>query len=160
MTQKLEITYKIANSKKEFDDGKKLFKQYAVSLNLDLSFQDFTNELKIIDIQYNKPKGALLLAYKEKIAVGCLGIREFNIETAELKRMYVQTEYRGHQIGRKLLEISLEIAEKLKYNKIRLDTLPSMIQAQNLYRLFGFYEIPSYRFNPINGTVYMEKNLT
>lgn len=72
MTQKLEITYKIANSKKEFDDGKKLFKQYAISLNLDLSFQDFTNELKIIDIQYNKPKGALLLAYKEKIAVGCV----------------------------------------------------------------------------------------
>jgi putative acetyltransferase len=106
----------------------------------------------MIDIQYNKPKGALLLAYKEKIAVGCLGIREFNIETAELKRMYVQTEYRGHQIGRKLLE--------LKYNKIRLDTLPSMTQAQNLYRIFGFYEIPSYRFNPINGTVYMEKNLT
>lgn len=102
----------------------------------------------------------MLLAYKEKIAVGCVGIREFDIETAELKRMYVQTEYRGHQIGQKLLEISLEIAEKLKYNKIRLDTLPSMTQAQNLYRIFGFYEIPSYRFNPINGTVYMEKNLT
>ena len=33
------------------------------------------------------------------------------------------------------------------------------IQAQNLYRSFGFYEIPSYRFNPIKGTVYMEKNL-
>jgi len=153
MTQKLEITYKIANSKKEFDDGKKLFKQYAVSLNLDLSFQDFTNELKIIDIQYNKPKGALLLAYKEKIAVGCVGIREFDIETAELKRMYVQTEYIGHQISRTLLAIFLEIAQKLKSNKISLDTLPSKTQAQKLYRIFGFYKLPSYRFIPSNGTV-------
>lgn len=159
MIQKLEIIYKIANSKKEFDDGKKLFEQYAISLNIDLSFQDFNNELTIIDKQYNKPKGALLLAYMGKIPVGCAGIREFDIETAELKRMFVQTEYRGHQIGRKLLEISLDIAEKLEYNKIRLDTLPSMTQAQNLYRIFGFYEIPSYRFNPIEGTVFMEKNL-
>jgi putative acetyltransferase len=73
--------------------------------------------------------------------------------------MYVQTKYRGHQIGRKFLELSIDIAKELNYSKIRLDTLPGMTQAQNLYRTFGFYEIPAYRFNPITGTVYMEKTL-
>jgi len=155
----MDISYKVASTSLEFEDGKNLFQQYANSLSIDLSFQDFTKELKTIDIQYNKPKGALLLAYKENITVGCAGIRELDIDTAELKRMFVRTEYRRYKIGQKLLELSLDIAKVLNYSKIRLDTLPDMASAQNLYRAFGFYEIPSYRFNPIKGTVYMEKNL-
>ena len=138
---------------------KNLFQQYADSLSIDLSFQDFTKELKTIDIQYNKPGGSLLLAYNEHIAVGCAGIRELDTDTAELKRMFVRTEYRRYKIGQKLLELSLDIAKVLNYSKIRLDTLPGMTQAQHLYRTSGFYEIPSYRFNPIKGTVYMEKIL-
>ena len=155
----MDISYKVASTSPEFEDGKNLFQQYANSLSIDLSFQDFTKELKTIDIQYNKPKGVLLLAYKENITVGCAGIRELDIDTAELKRMFVRTEYRRYKIGQKLLELSLDIAKVLNYSKIRLDTLPDMASAQNLYRAFGFYEIPSYRFNPIKGTVYMEKNL-
>jgi ribosomal protein S18 acetylase RimI-like enzyme len=155
----MNISYKIATTSLEFEYGKELFQQYANSLKLDLSFQDFTKELETIDIQYNKPKGALLLVYKDKTVIGCAGIREFDIETAELKRMYIQAEYRGCQIGRKLLEQSINIAKELNYKRIRLDTLPDMKLAQKLYRAFGFYEIPSYRFNPIEGTVYMEKNL-
>jgi ribosomal protein S18 acetylase RimI-like enzyme len=155
----MHISYKIANTIREFENGKKLFQQYANSLNLDLSFQDFKNELKTIDKQYNKPRGALILAYSGKIAVGCAGIRELDKQTAELKRMYVSTEYRGCRIGLKLLEQCINIAKKLNYSKIRLDTLPNMTQAQNLYYASGFYEIPSYRFNPIKGTVYMEKKL-
>jgi GNAT superfamily N-acetyltransferase len=155
----MDISYKVASRSPEFEDGKNLFQEYANSLSIDLSFQDFTKELKTIDIQYNKPGGALLLAYKENIAAGCAGIRELDIDTAELKRMFVRTEYRRYKIGQKLLELSLDIAKVLNYSKIRLDTLPGMTQAQNLYRAFGFYEISSYRFNPIKGTVYMEKIL-
>lgn len=155
----MSVSYKIANTITEFEDGKNLFQHYANSLNIDLSFQDFTTELQTINKQYNKPKGALLLAYNKDIAVGCAGIRELDIDTAELKRMFILTEYRGKEIGKKLLGLSIEIAKELNYNKIRLDTLPSMVHAQHLYRAFGFYEIPSYRFNPVNGTVYMEKKL-
>lgn len=153
------ITYKISTTTQDFEAGKKLFELYANSLPIDLSFQDFEEELKSIDKQYNKPKGALLLAYKGEIAIACAGIRELDSETAELKRMYVQPEFRGYHIGQKLLELSVEIAKELNYIKIRLDTLPSMTQAQKLYRAFGFFEIPSYRFNPVEGTVYMEKKL-
>jgi len=156
----MKISLKIAHSGKEFEDGKDLFQQYAYSLNIDLSFQDFIDELKTIDKQYNIPRGALILAYHEKIAIGCAGIREIDNETAELKRMFVRTEYRKFKIGKKLLELSIDKAKKLNYKKIRLDTLPNMIQAQNLYRSFGFYEIPSYRFNPVAGTIYMEKIIT
>lgn len=155
-----DILFKTAKTDKEYNDGRGLFQQYARSLELNLSFQDFNQELKTINKQYNKPKGALLLAYKNNIAVGCTGIREFDKETAELKRMFVQAECRGYKIGLKLMELAISIAKELEYKKIRLDSLPSMAQAQNLYRFFGFYEIPPYRFNPIEGTVFMEKKLT
>ncbi len=154
------ILFKIATTNQEFEDGRNLFQQYAESLDLDLGFQDFPNELKTIDKQYSKPTGALLLAYKNSIPVGCVGIREFDKDAAELKRMYVKTEYRKYKIGMKLLELIVEIAKELNYKSIRLDTLPTMTNAQSLYRSFGFSEIPPYRFNPVNGTVFMEKKLT
>lgn len=153
------ISYEVADTDLEFEYGKDLIQQYAYSLNIDLAFQDFATEIETINKQYNKPRGALLLAYNNKIPVGCVAIRELDTKTAELKRMFVQPAYRKHKIGQKLLELIIHIAKEFNYNKIRLDTLPTMTQAQNIYRAFGFYEIPSYRFNPINGTVYMEKML-
>jgi len=155
-----DVLFKTATTNKEFEDGQHLFQQYANSLDLDLGFQDFSNEIKLINKQYNKPKGALLLVYKNNIAVGCAGIRELDKDTAELKRMYVQPAYRKYKIGARLLELAIEIARDLNYKSIRLDTLPTMTRAQDLYRSFGFYEIPSYRFNPVSGTVFMEKKLT
>ncbi|MDB4902626.1 MAG: family N-acetyltransferase [Mucilaginibacter sp.] len=153
------ITYRIASTFQEFESGKKLFEEYALSLNVDLSFQNFSKELETIQNQYGKSEGALLLACDGNVFVGCSGVRKLDRETAELKRMYVKNEYRGYHIGTSLLQRSIEFAKELGYKRIRLDTLQSMTKAQQLYRSFGFYEIPSYRFNPLPGTIYMEKQL-
>lgn len=155
----MKIDYVIASLNTEFEDGRKLFQHYANSLKVDLAFQDFTKELKMIDMQYNKPSGALLLAYHGANAIGCAAVRESDKDTAELKRMFVLPEYRKQHIGKTLLQMIVDHAKKLQYVKIRLDTLPDMHAAQELYKANGFYEIPSYRYNPIRGTVYMEKKL-
>lgn len=153
------IAYQIANKLQDFENGKKLFQEYVHTLNVDLSFQNFSKELETIHEQYHEPEGALLLARDGEEFVGCSGVRKLDQETAELKRMYVKNEYRGYYIGVNLLERSIELAKKLGYKKMRLDTLENMTKAQQLYRSFGFYEIPSYRFNPLPGTIYMEKEL-
>jgi ribosomal protein S18 acetylase RimI-like enzyme len=80
-------------------------------------------------------------------------------DIAELKRMFVEPGSRKFKIGKKLLELAINVARELDYTFIRLDTLPDMTKAQALYRSFGFYEIPSYRFNPVTGTVFMEMKL-
>jgi len=154
-----DITIKIATTTPDFDLGKTLFKEYAQSLGVDLSFQDFESELQTIAQQYNKPDGALLLIFKGQEAIGCAGIRKLENHTAELKRMYLQDAYRGQGIGLTLLTRSIETAKTLGYHTIRLDTLRNMTAAQQLYKSFGFYEIPAYRFNPLEGTIYMEKEL-
>jgi putative acetyltransferase len=153
------LIYRIASTPADFEAGKRLFREYVDSLGVDLSFQGFDQELEIIDQQYNQPVGALLLAFADNTAVGCVGIRQLDAATAELKRMYIQDAYRGHGIGVALLERSIQIARELGFEKIRLDTLQTMTKAQALYRSFGFYEIPAYRFNPLEGALYMEKGL-
>lgn len=159
MTNTTEISFKIATNNQHFTDAGQLFREYASSLEIDLSFQDFAKELTLIAVQYNKPAGALILAYSGTHAVGCAAVRKLDDETAELKRMYVQPQFRGLKIAQKLLQLSLDIAKDLHYKKIRLDTIPSMKPAQKLYLSNGFYEIEPYRFNPVEGTIYMEKKL-
>lgn len=154
-----DITCIIATTSADFELGKTLFKEYAQSLGVDLSFQDFENELQTIAQQYNRPDGALLLIFKGQEGIGCAGIRKLEGHTAELKRMYLQDAYRGQGIGLTLLKSSIETAKALGYHTIRLDTLHNMTRAQELYKSFGFHEIPAYRFNPLEGTIYMEKEL-
>ncbi len=153
------VNYFIARNEKDFETGRALFREYAQSLSVDLRFQNFSNELESIAEQYNLPSGGLYLAFFDGLPAGCAGVRKFDDETAELKRMFVKDEYRGHKIGVKLLQLAIGLAKQLGYSKLRLDTLEDMAKAQQLYRSFGFYEIPAYRFNPLSGTIYMEKEL-
>jgi putative acetyltransferase len=153
------VVYKTAQTDTEFEHAKGLFEEYAGSLHFDLSFQNFSNELNSIQSQYNKPEGGIILAYANQLPVGCAGVRKLEENIAELKRMYVNPAYRGYKIGLKLLELSLGLAKDLHYKKIRLDTVDTMQQAIKLYRSLGFYSIPAYRYNPMPGTIYMEKEL-
>lgn len=152
------ISFKTASSNTDFENAHSLFTQYADSLPFDLSFQNFDAELKTLAINYNKPQGALILGYFNEVPVGCVGIRKWDGEIAELKRLYVNPEYRGYGLGAKLLAYAIDHAMQLSYKKIRLDTLEIMDAAIKLYRSFGFYEIDAYRFNP-EPAVYMEKDL-
>jgi putative acetyltransferase len=151
------VEYHTAQQQADFDRAKNLFIEYSQSLGFDLSFQHFEKELSNIQIQYYKPEGALIIAQTDQQYVGCTGIRRLDAETAELKRMYVQPAYRGHQIGAELLRRAILAASHLQYKRIRLDTVETMKEAQQLYRSFGFYEIPPYRYNPVSGTLYLEK---
>ncbi len=148
-----------ATSEKEFEDGKILFQQYAQSLAFDLSFQQFDKELDTIATKYNAPEGALLLAYDADKPIACIAVRRLEVGVAELKRMFVDPAYRGHQLGQRLLAGALAEAKALHYLSIRLDTVPDMQSAIKLYQAFGFVEIEPYRYNPMPGAIYMEKIL-
>jgi putative acetyltransferase len=155
----LSTTYKLAESLQEFEHGKTLFLEYAQSLPIDLAFQNFSRELETVQIQYNKPDGALILVYVGEALGGCVGIRKLDHEVAELKRMYVRPSYRDHKLGKELLTRALVIARELGYRAIRLDTLASMTKAQKLYESFGFQTIAPYYINPFKDAIYMEKVL-
>lgn len=155
------VTFKKAISDQEFEIGKNLFRAYAKELGIDLAFQNFEDELQHIERQYGAPEGTLIIVYSDEgQAIGCFGIRKLDKEICELKRMYIHPEFRGQGIGNLLMEASIEAGSQLGYQKIRLDTLATMLPAIGLYKSYGFYAIEPYRYNPMEEAMYFERKLT
>ena len=148
-----------AQSAEDVAAARALFEEYAASLDVDLAFQGFDDELAALPAGYVPPTGALLLAHLDGASVGCAAVRALEGDACELKRLYVRPTARGHGLGRALTEAALDAARGLGYRRVRLDTLPTMTSAFALYQELGFREIEPYRFNPVPGTRYLERDL-
>ncbi len=141
---------------KDLNEVKKLFGDYASALGISLDFQDFDQELANLPGDYSPPDGSLLMANWEGEVVGCVALRKFANGICEMKRLYTKPQFRGLSIGRVLCEAIIVRARRIGYERMRLDTLPSMETARALYASLGFTEIEPYRYNPIEGARFME----
>lgn len=138
------------------EEIKQLFIEYSQSLGVNLDFQNFETELNTLPGKYIPPSGALILALVDGKAAGCVALRKMDDDICEMKRLYVRNDYRGLGIGNKLISMIIEEAGKLNYSYMRLDTLPTMKRAQELYKSYGFYDIEPYVYNPVTGTRFLE----
>jgi putative acetyltransferase len=121
-----------------------LIREYATWLNIDMSFQNFDEEMAQIDVAYSLPKGLLWALQDGDKLVGCVGFKRLDDTTAEVKRLYVQPAYRGQQWGYRLMEAVLGTTRQLGYQRLVLDTVPQTIDAQRMYVRMGFKPIPPY----------------
>ena len=133
-----------------------LIEEYQRSLGVDLEFQGFSHELAHLGEMYGPPDGALFLAVLAGVPIGCVGVRRFDARCCEMKRLYVRPQGRGHGVGRRLAERAMDAGRAAGYAAMRLDTLPTMGDAQALYERLGFRDVAAYRANPVAGTRFLE----
>ena len=143
----------------ELADVRALLRAYADSLPISLDFQHFEQELASLPGDYAPPRGALLVARTRGTAVGCVALRPLDDATCEMKRLFVSPAQRGTGLGRRLAGAIVARARELGYARMRLDTTPSMREAQALYEQLGFRDIPAYTVNPVAGTRFLELEL-
>lgn len=153
------IEIRTAQFPAHLDTVRAIFREYADSLNIDMGFQDFNQELAELPGKYAPPRGTVLLAWQDGEVIGCAAMRPIDQHIGEMKRLYVRPAGRRLALGKRLAVSIIDAAKEAGYRQMRLDTLPSMTAAQALYASLGFADIPAYVFNPIPGTRYLELDL-
>jgi carbonic anhydrase len=157
-----------AQSASQIAQARELMLEYAQSLGISLSFQNFEEEMATLPGAYALPEGCLLLARvnaevnneADGELAGCVALRKFEPGICEMKRLYIRPRFRGLGLGKKLALGIIAKARTLGYKRMRLDTIePLMKDAVGLYLRLGFHEIPAYRVNPMPQTRYMELDL-
>ncbi len=133
-------------------NGDAAFKQY-------LEIQNYNEELNHLDTKYGLPEGRLYLAYCDDKLAGCIGIKKIDEENCEMKRLYVRPGFRGKHVGSLLVQQIIDDAREIGYRHMLLDTLPFLQSAVQLYKKYGFYEIPCYNNSPMDSSIYMKLDL-
>jgi ribosomal protein S18 acetylase RimI-like enzyme len=124
-----------------------------IAINLD--FQNIEEELATLPGKYDP----IILARFDGELAGCVALRPLEPGVCEMKRMWVRPQFRGRGIARALAERIIDEARQRGFERMRLDTLPTMQSAIVLYESLGFVDIPPYRFNPVEGTRFLELTL-
>ncbi len=147
----------------EWDATRAIFREYALTLGVDLCFQNFEAEVDDLPGDYAEPRGALLLALVDGQVAGCCALRPLdNVDypnASEMKRLYVRQAFRSQGLGRQLAEAILDAARLAGYDCVLLDTLNDMEAARALYEDLGFEEIPPYYHSPIVGAHYLKVDI-
>ena len=86
----------------------------------------------------------VVLAYENEKPLGCGAIKEYEANTMEIKRMYVEPGSRNKGIATKILSELEHWASELSYTKCILETGKRQPEAIGLYKRNGYTLIPNY----------------
>ncbi|MDE3145570.1 MAG: GNAT family N-acetyltransferase, partial [Bacteroidota bacterium] len=116
------------------DSGNKDFIELVKHLDADLAEKDgddhtFYNQFNKIDkIKF------VVVAYENEKPLGCGAIKEYDLTTMEVKRMFVHPENRGKGIASKILSELENWAKELSFAKCILETGKRQKEAIELYK--------------------------
>jgi GNAT superfamily N-acetyltransferase len=86
-------------------------------------------------------QGTFVVARSDGRAIGCGAMRKLDGTTAEVKRMYVEPEVRGHGVARRILDHLEDSAREMGVHRLVLETGIYQAEAIGLYRRTGFKPI-------------------
>lgn len=102
----------------------------------------------------------VLLAYMDGVAVGCAGLKKYNDSDVEIKRVWVEPNYRGRHIATELMDRIEDKAREMGFKRAVLQTRPIMEDAVGLYEKRGYELIGNYPpYDKLEGAICMALNL-
>jgi putative acetyltransferase len=150
-------------SPEDWHETRLVLRDYANSLDVDLCFQGFEEELASLPGAYAQPQGLMLLALVDGAVAGSGAFRPLPDadypNACEMKRLFVRPAFRRFGLGRILAQQLMDRATEAGYSSMLLDTLDDMEAARGLYESLGFAEVPPFYFNPIPGAHYLKAEL-
>jgi ribosomal protein S18 acetylase RimI-like enzyme len=127
-----------AQTPEQLSQARELLENYGRAVEGTGCSADMEEELSSLPGDYAPPYGRLLVAYQKDVPVGCVAMYLITPFTCEVKRLFVRPEFRRHGVGRALMNELIKQAQQVGYQKMRLDTHASMVEALALYRNIGF----------------------
>ena len=106
--------------------------------------------------------GQIVMAVAGEERIGCCALISVRQGVFEVAKMAVSERYRGHGIGRKLLEYTIAQAKVLGAHTLELASNTKLANAIHLYESVGFRHLPSERVEPspyARANVFMEMHL-
>jgi len=85
--------------------------------------------------------GTFVVARADGRAIACGALRKLDGTTAEVKRMYVEPEVRGHGVAKQILDHLENSAREMGVHRLVLETGIYQAEAIGLYRRTGFKPI-------------------
>jgi GNAT superfamily N-acetyltransferase len=140
------------------DAVRELWTAYWNDLGFTPCFQGFETEMACLPGRYARPSGCLLIATVDGAPAGAVAYRRIDDATCEAKRLFVHPAFRGHRLGRSLMERLIAEARGAGYRRLVGDTLPVMADALALYDRMGFRRTEPYA-GSTDGAIYIEYTL-
>lgn len=102
----------------------------------------------------------VLIAYADGKAVGCAGLKKYSNLDVEIKRVWVEPEWRGKHIATQLMDQIEDKARQMGFKRAILQTRPAMKDAVGLYESRGYMLIGNYPpYDKLEGAICMALNL-
>ena len=150
----------IEDGMQHVDEIAKLFTEYKDYIAVDVSFQPADQTTEEIAKRYGGDGGRLYIAFVDGAAAGCIALHPMkDAHDCEIKRLFTRSAFRGHHVGRLLMQRALDDARAMGYRHAYLDTVKQLEVANLMYHRMGFREIPAYYHNPLPDVVYYCRDL-
>lgn len=102
----------------------------------------------------------VLIAYVSGAAVGCAGLKAYSDSDVEIKRVWVDPEYRGNHISSEMMDALEKKASELGFRRAILQTRPQMEAAVHLYTKRGYVLTDNYPpYDKLDGAICFAKEL-
>ena len=102
----------------------------------------------------------VLIAYADGKAVGCAGLKRYSGQDVEIKRVWVEPEWRGKHIATALMDQIEDKARQMGFKRAILQTRPIMPDAVGLYESRGYLLVENYPpYDKLDGAICMALDL-